>query len=134
MSFFDWFTGGAQHPYHALYHCMAKDTLWVALTVALDLTVAAGYGVIAYHWWNNARTLPPSPARRALNTMRNIFVFCCICGYVFIPVKMIWPAWRLYDMFLVVLAFYTWRYAWGARKGCFDNARYSRRLPRREGI
>jgi signal transduction histidine kinase len=47
--------------------------------------------------------------------MRNIFLFCGVCGYVFIPVKMFWPAWRLYDFFMLVLVYFTWRYAWGAR-------------------
>jgi signal transduction histidine kinase len=43
--------------------------------------------------------------------MRNIFTFCGICGYLFIPIKLVWPAWRLYDLFMLGLVFYTWRYA-----------------------
>src|SRR5206468_2402881 len=35
--------------------------------------------------------------------------------YIFIPIKMFWPAWRLYDFFMVALAYFTWRYAWNAR-------------------
>jgi signal transduction histidine kinase len=27
---------------------------------------------------------------------------------------MFWPAWRLYDLFMLALAYYTWRYAWRA--------------------
>jgi signal transduction histidine kinase len=98
-----------------LFHCMSHDTLWVAITVTLDLLVATGYGVITLHWWRNQRTLPPSPARSALGNMRNIFMFCGICGYLFIPIKMFWPAWRLYDMVMFALVFYTWRYALNAR-------------------
>ncbi len=111
--FFQWFAGGT-HPYHTLYHCMGNDTLWVTLTVVFDLTVAAGYTVIAYHWWQNQRNSPNTPAKAALRNMRNIFIFCAFCGYVFIPVKMFWPAWRLYDMFMAFLVYYTWRYALGA--------------------
>jgi len=99
-----------------LYDCMGRDTFWVALTVLLDVTIAAGYVLIALHWSRNARLLPDVPAKRALSHMRNIFVFCGICGYIFIPIKMIWPAWRLYDFFMIGLAWYTWRYAWGARE------------------
>jgi len=99
-----------------LFHCMGHDTFWVTLTVVLDLTVAIGYGLISIHWWTNQRTLPPSPARNALGNMRNIFMFCGICGYVFIPIKMVWPAWRLYDMIMFVLVFYTWRYALNAKE------------------
>ncbi len=98
-----------------LGRCMQRDWGWIGVTVTLDLMVAAGYGIIAYHWWHNEVTLPPSPARQALRTMRNIFAFCGICGYLFIPVKMFWPAWRLYDMVMVVLVFYTWRYALNAK-------------------
>jgi signal transduction histidine kinase len=110
-----WFSGGNDHPYCLLYHCMAEDRFWIAVTVALDLSVALGYLLIALHWWKNGRHLPAMPAKRALANMRNIFVFCGICGYLFIPLKMFWPAWRLYDIVLVVLAYFTWRYALGAR-------------------
>ena len=114
-SFWGWFTGGAQHQYMKLAHCMDGDGLWIGITVALDVAVAAGYGLIALHWYRNERVLPVGPAKRALGTMRNIFLFCGICGYAFIPIKMVWPAWRLYDLVMAALVFYTWRYAWNAR-------------------
>ena len=110
-----WFAGGSEHPYHKLQQCLMGDTPWVTLTVVLDLAVALGYVYIAYHWWSNSRLLKPTPAKRALSTMRNIFLFCGLCGYLFIPVKMFWPAWRLYDMVMMVLVFFTWRYALSAR-------------------
>ena len=113
QSVLQWLAGNGR--YHTLIHCMGGDTFWIAITVALDFTVAAGYGLIALHWWKNQRHLADTPAKRALGTMRNIFLFCGICGYLFIPVKMVWPAWRLYDGVMFVLAYYTWRYAWGAK-------------------
>jgi signal transduction histidine kinase len=113
QSAINWFSGDGQ--YMNLVHCMGQDYLWISITVALDFAVAAGYLLIAKHWWTNERTLPDSPARRALAAMRNIFLFCGICGYLFIPIKMIWPAWRLYDLFMVALVYFTWRYAWGAK-------------------
>ena len=109
----DWFTGNGR--YMNLVHCMGHDHPWIAITVALDFAVATGYGLIAMHWWRNQRLVSDSPAKRALGNMRNIFLFCGICGYIFIPVKMVWPAWRLYDVFMLALAYYTWRYAWGAK-------------------
>ena len=113
----NWLTGvnGDSPGYMKLYQCMRHDTLWITITVALDITVAAGYGLIAMHWWKNSRTLPNVPAKHALGNMRNIFVFCGLCGYAFIPIKMVWPAWRLYDVFMVALAYFTWRYAWRAK-------------------
>jgi signal transduction histidine kinase len=110
----DWFAGDGH--YMDLKHCMHGDTFWIAATVVLDLAVALGYGLIAIHWWKNQRLLGNNPAAKAaMGNMRNIFLFCGICGYVFIPIKMYWPAWRLYDMFMVVLVYYTWRYAWNAK-------------------
>ncbi|HEV7298496.1 MAG TPA: HAMP domain-containing sensor histidine kinase [Tepidisphaeraceae bacterium] len=115
QSFIDWFSGGTNQ-YMSLYHCMAHDNLWVAITVGLDLAVAAGYVLIMMHWWRNERTLPDHvPAKHALRSMRNIFLFCGLCGYLFIPIKMFWPAWRLYDIFMMVLVYNTWRYALSAR-------------------
>ena len=93
-SIIDWFSGDGR--YMRLRGCMGTDYVWIWITVALDFAVAAGYVLIARHWWVNARQLPPSPAKRALSQMRNIFVFCGICGYIFIPIKMVWPAWRLF--------------------------------------
>src|SRR5687768_4788729 len=108
----DWFTNYGR--YHNLIQCMGHDYFWIALTVALDLAVAAGYVLIALHWWRNQRHLPDVPAKRALGTMRNIFVFCGICGYLFIPIKMFWPAWRLYDLVMFALVYFTWKYALSA--------------------
>lgn len=120
----DWFAGGANphaahghgpYNYMQLYQCMGADWFWISVTVALELTVAVGYVVIAYHWHQQQKALKPSPAKLALIRMKNIFVFCGLCGYLFIPIKMFWPAWRLYDMTMVILVTVTWRYAWKAR-------------------
>jgi signal transduction histidine kinase len=110
-----WFSGGP-HEYMPLTHCMNYDMFWIRLTVILDLAVATGYVLIAMHWRRSERLLPPSPAKAALGNMKRIFVFCGLCGYLFIPIKMYWPAWRLYDGFLVVLIYYTWRYALRTRE------------------
>jgi signal transduction histidine kinase len=113
-SFLGWFTNYGQ--YMKLTECMMGDHFWIATTVLLDLANAAGYVVIIIHWWRNSRSLPQVPAKQALANIRNIFIFCGICGYLFIPIKMVWPAWRLYDIVLAVLVFYTWRYALQARE------------------
>jgi signal transduction histidine kinase len=108
-----WFSGG-ENQYMRLYGCMKHDNFWVGLTVALDLSIAIGYAIIALHWWRNQRNLPDVPAKRVLATIRNIFIFCGLCGYLFIPIKMFWPAWRLYDIFLMFLTYSTWRYVLSA--------------------
>src|SRR5215212_5280768 len=112
----DWFSGGTSHPYMRLRDCMSGDWPWIALTIGLDLLVAAGYIVIALHWWRNQKLSGPTPAKAALGNMRNIFLFCGLCGYIFIPIKMYWPAWRLYDLVMIALVYFTWRYAFSAHK------------------
>ncbi len=109
-----WFSGGSRQ-YHSLFHCMNNDTGWVAVTVTLDFAVACAYILIAAHWHRNQQILKNQAARVALGRMKNIFIFCGLCGYIFIPIKMFWPAWRLYDGFLVVLAYISWRYALDSR-------------------
>ncbi len=109
-----WFSGGPDG-YMSLHHCLKGDTFWIALTVILDVAVALGYVMIARHWWVNEKSLPESQAKRALGDMKRIFLFCGTCGYLFIPIKMFWPAWRLYDISLIVLVYVTWQYAFNAR-------------------
>src|SRR4051794_31690503 len=128
VSLRDWFAGNGR--YTNLVHCMGHDTFWIVVTVTLDFAVAAGYLLIALHWWKNQRYLADSPAKHALGNMRNIFLFCGICGYLFIPVKMVWPAWRLYDIVMLALGYYTWRYAVRARgvKVVYNELGHSARL------
>lgn len=122
-SILNWFAGGATGGHHGgstrymdLIHCMGHDYLWITITITLDLAVAAGYLLIARHWARNARRLDKAhPAYRPLQHLKSIFLFCGLCGYVFIPIKMFWPAWRLYDLFMLALVYFTWRYALRAR-------------------
>jgi signal transduction histidine kinase len=113
MQFVRWFSGG-ENQYMRLSHCMNHDVFWIGLTVALDFSIAVGYVIIALHWWRNQRNLPDIPAKRVLANIRNIFIFCGLCGYLFIPIKMVWPAWRLYDIALMFLSWSTWRYVLSA--------------------
>jgi signal transduction histidine kinase len=110
-----WLAGGPDG-YMNLVHCMNDDTFWISLTVLLDLAVAFGYVLIAHHWWQNEKALPKCQAKVALGQMKRIFLFCGTCGYLFIPIKMFWPAWRLYDFVMIGLVFFTWRYALNARQ------------------
>ena len=125
----NWFTGGS-HQYHDLFHCMSQDRIWIATTIILDLAVAGGYIVIAAQWGKQEKAVRPSPSKTALGRLKKIFIFCGLCGYIFIPVKMFWPAWRLYDIFLAVLVYYTWRYALGAAdiKAIYRELQRSERL------
>jgi signal transduction histidine kinase len=114
MSFFEWlfrwFTGG-ERQYMSSVHCMRDDWLWITITVTLCGGIALGYGIIAYHWLRSARMAKDDDAKTALTQLRNIFVFCGLCGYIFTALRMWWPAWRLLDLTMLVLFFYTWNFA-----------------------
>lgn len=108
--FFLWFSGGPNQ-YMNLFDCMRSDYLWITINCFLCFSIVVGYMVIAAHWYRNFKNLKQGLARSSLFNMVNIFLFCGICGYLFVPIKLIWPAWRLYAAFLFVLAWFTWRYA-----------------------
>lgn len=110
QGFLDWFTGGEFYNYHNLFMCMDNDFISITLVVALCVAVIAGYGIIAYRWSKAASDAPESEAKKALRDLKWIFIFCAICGYLFVVIKMVWPAWRLFIFFLVALNYFTWSY------------------------
>lgn len=88
------------------------DSDFVTLTIVLILCVGVftGYLIIAYRWSTAAKSVPESPAKRALNDLKWIFIICAICGYAWVLLEVFWPGWRLYMIMLAWLNLYTWRY------------------------
>jgi signal transduction histidine kinase len=114
----DWFAGGPGHNscdpeagYTTLWHCMKHDTFWVTVTVILNVLISIGYWRISYLWKQQERELEDGPEKRSMNNLKNIFLFCGVCGYLFIPIKLFWPAWRLYDFVILILVYFTWSFA-----------------------
>lgn len=105
-----WFTGGEYFDYHLLFHCMDGDLFTMTIVLLLCLGVFSGYLIIARRWSIAAATSPPTDGQRALNELKWIFIFCSICGYMWIILEAVWPAWRLYIFFLFALNVFTWRY------------------------
>src|SRR5688500_10407367 len=100
----DWFiTSEHGHRYMPGWECMHGDVLWGWITVALCMTIIIGYTVIAMHWKSNLVAMKDGIAKTALGRMVGIFVFCSICGYFFLIMKMWWPAWKLHAIFLAIL-------------------------------
>lgn len=114
-TFFRHLSGGSEQ-YHTLVHCLQKD--WVTLSVVILLCSLniVGYLLIAYHWKRCETGQTRSTHIKVLQDLRYIFIFCGICGYLFPVVKIFWPAWRLWAVFMVVLVCVTWRFALTARK------------------
>ena len=105
-----WFTGGEHYQYHTLFHCMDHDIVSITLAIILCAGVFTGYLVIAYRWSKAAKLAPQSEAKGALNDLKWIFLLCASCGYLWVILEAVWPAWRLYLIALLGLNFFTWRY------------------------
>lgn len=116
-SFLQWFRGGADFHYHDLIHCMDHDYIMITLVIISCIGVFSGYIMIAYKWSKAASDSPDTEAKRALTDLKWIFIFCAICGYLWVVMELIWPAWRLYLVFLLALNFYTWRYVLTSIRG-----------------
>jgi vacuolar-type H+-ATPase subunit I/STV1 len=111
-----WFDGYGQ--YHTLQQCLGGDRLAVWIVVALCLSVTAGYIAIAIHWSvSRIAIMRQAPAAgAALNQLFWIFILCGCCGYLFLVVKTVWPAWRLWMMLMCFLSCVTWTYVFRVRK------------------
>jgi signal transduction histidine kinase len=90
---------------------MKHDTFWVVATITLNILIALGYWRISHIWKKQEWGLEDGPEKRSMSYLKNIFLFCGICGYLFIPLKMFWPAWRLYDFIVLILLYFTWSFA-----------------------
>jgi PAS domain S-box-containing protein len=112
--FLRWFSGGDAQ-YMPSLHCMKEDITWIVLIVSVCLLNALGYAIIATHWQKNEKLMADGDAKEALRRLKWIFILCGTCGYVFIPVKMVWPAWRLFFFVMCILCYHTWRYALRSR-------------------
>lgn len=110
-----WFSGSNVGGYHTLMHCMQGDMLWIIAVCTLSITVLAGYFVIAWFWRRSEKTAGDSTSVHQLRLLRWIFILCGICGYGYVLLETVWPAWRLDAALLAVLATVTWRYAYRAR-------------------
>jgi hypothetical protein len=108
--FLQWFSG-ADKQYETLFHCMSGDLPWIWALAVLSSIVILGYVVVACHWFKNLAGLKKGLARSSLFNLTFIFLFCGICGYTFNILDLWYPARRLQVIFLMILSFFTWRYA-----------------------
>ncbi len=104
-----WLSGGDTQ-YMSVIECMNHDWVWIDITVALCFFILLGYFIIAFHWGICKQHSKKGPATSALADLQWIFILCGICGYGFFLIQLFWPARRLFDIFMIVLAFFTWRY------------------------
>ena len=90
---------------------LEPELRWAWLTLTLSALVAVGYIVIAFNWYFQNKVggrQQTGPAVRRLS----VIVLCCgLFGLWFLVSDMSWPAWRVYDVVLVLLACHTWSFA-----------------------
>src|SRR5687768_13727215 len=77
------------------------------LTVVLSAAVASGYIAIAVNWHFQRKLEARAAARAAAARLVGLVVAGVVCGYVFYATDMAWQAWRLYDAFLLLIAWRT---------------------------
>lgn len=84
---------------------------WPVVTLTLSALVVVGYAAIALDWYFHSKLPGRAEASAALARLRWIFLFCAVCTIAFHATDIPWIGWRLYDVALLLLVFYTWSFA-----------------------
>lgn len=105
MELLRWFTAGDPTP------GSEGDLRWAWVTIALSVSVAAGYAVITFKWYFQWKLDRRREARAALARLGGLVVCCALCGTAFFASDMPWRAWRAYDLLLLLLSVSTWSFA-----------------------
>lgn len=102
----DWVTGNGQ--YHTFPQCLNGDYITCAIIILLGVSIATGYIVIALAWRRISMQIKDLAAKRSMNTLMMIFIYCAFCGYLWHPIQYFWPGWRFYIIPLAILSGWTW--------------------------
>ena len=111
---FDWLAGGGDG-YTPLVHSLRGDAICAAMLTVLTVSLIGAYVQVGMIWRRHERDLGSPLRRQALGRLRRALVLGGVGGYVFLPIAMIWPGWRLYVLLLLLLAWLMWRQAWSQR-------------------
>src|SRR5215213_956791 len=90
---------------------LEPDLRWAWLTLTLSLLVAVGYVAIAFNWYFQKKVVGRHVTRAAIRRLSSIVLCCAAFGLWFFVTDMSWPAWRVYDFVLLLLACHTWWFA-----------------------
>jgi len=83
---------------------LEPDLRWAWLTLTLSLLVAVGYVAIAFNWYFQNKVAGRHATRAAVRRLSSIVLCCAAFGLWFFVTDMSWPAWRVYDLVLMVYA------------------------------
>jgi signal transduction histidine kinase/ActR/RegA family two-component response regulator len=97
-------------------HCLqtaegGPDWLWIGTLLVLTSAVVAAYLRIFVFWRRCYLEEKPADRNTKLMDLAYVFLWCAICGYVMSIVMFFWPGYRLLAVFLLVLNFFSWRFA-----------------------
>ena len=84
------------------------DVRWGWVTITLSVAVALGYALIAFNWYCQKKLGKKAECKLAVARLRNITLCSVVFCYLLWTTDFSWPIWRLYDVALFLLAFYTW--------------------------
>lgn len=89
--------------------CVGNSWLkWILILECLGVLVS--YLIIARNWHHLEKLATSNDGKRALRSLRNIFVLCGICGYATPIVRTFVPAWSPTLFFYLLLNLESWRY------------------------
>ena len=111
---YDFFTNYGEYMPRA--HCLrtaeaSPDWPWIIALIALNAIIIIGYLRIVLFWRRCYLDEKPEDRDRSLKDLAYIFILCATCGYLFSIVIFFWPVYRLQALFMIGLAFVTWRFA-----------------------
>ena len=110
----DFFTNFGQ--YMPRMNCLrteagSPDWFWVISLIVLNVIVVTGYVRIFIFWLRCYYGEEKRDRDGKLLELAYIFALCAVCGYGLATIIFFWPVYRLQAIFLVGLAYITWRFA-----------------------
>ncbi|HLO41380.1 MAG TPA: ATP-binding protein [Phycisphaerales bacterium] len=131
--FVNFWTGNGS--YMPRTHCMVTaegkpDWPWIIALVFLTTLVIGAYARIFVFWRCSYLEVAPPDRNRKLMQLAWIFALCAVCGYAMSILAFVWPAYRLLTCLMVVLVFWSWKFAFslGEFRVSFEARRYQREL------
>lgn len=102
--------------YMSRMHCMRRadgspDWPWIIGLIVVTTSVIVSYLRIFVFWRRAYLEVAERDRNKKLMDLAYIFLWCAVCGYAMSILMFVWPAYRLLLVFLLVLNFFSWRFA-----------------------
>ena len=87
---------------------LEPDLHWAWVTASLSALIILGYAIMCFNWHFQSKLVARAESRATLYRLTAIVGLSALFGLWFFLSEMPWTAWRVYDMFLLLLAVHTW--------------------------